>query len=70
MIPIPKPKFLERKVPGNYGEFNPGEFIPVGQSKDDYFEDIIDRQSHILSYAIDRVSYHLKFVVRNLNYFS
>ena len=64
MIPIPKPKLLERKIPGNYGEFNPGEFIPVGLSKDDYFNDIIHRQGHLLSYAIDRVSCHLNFVFR------
>ena len=43
MIPVPKPKFFERKV-------------PVGQSEDDYFDEIIARQSHVLRDAIDRVS--------------
>ena len=43
MIPVPKPKFFERKV-------------PVGQSEDDYYDEIIARQSHILQDAIDRVS--------------
>ena len=43
MIPIPKPKFFERKV-------------PAGQSEDDYFDEIIERQAHILRDAIDRVS--------------
>ena len=43
MIPIPKPKFFERKVPS-------------GQSADDYFDEITDRQTHILRDAINRVS--------------
>ena len=43
MIPIPKPKFFERKVPS-------------GQSEDDYFDEIIARQTHILRDAINRVS--------------
>ena len=43
MIPIPKPKFFQRKV-------------PAGQSEDDYFDDITARQAHILRDAIDRVS--------------
>ena len=43
MIPIPKPKFFERKVPS-------------GQSEDDYFDEITARQSHILRDAINRVS--------------
>ena len=51
MITIPKPKFFERKVPGNY------ELIPVGQSEDDYFDEIRHRQSHVLRDAIDRVSF-------------
>ena len=51
MIPIPKPKFSERKV-------------PVGQSEDEYFDEINERQTHILGAAIDRVSYNLKFFVR------
>ena len=62
MIPIPKPKFFERKV-------------PTGQSEDDYFDEIIARQTHILCDAIDRVSFiHLDnfsvrrffIVIRNL----
>ena len=44
MIPIPKPKFFERKV-------------PTGQSEDDYFDEIIARQAHILRDAVDRVSF-------------
>ena len=43
MIPIPKSKFFERKV-------------PIGQSEDDYFDEIVARQAHILRDAIDRVS--------------
>ena len=43
MIPIPKPKFFERKV-------------PAGQTKEEYFAEISFRQSHVLSEAIDRVS--------------
>ena len=44
MIPVPKPKFFERKV-------------PVGQSEDDYFDEITARQTHVLEDAIDRVSF-------------
>ena len=44
MIPVPKPKFFERKV-------------PVGQSKDDYFDEITARKTHVLEDAIDRVSF-------------
>ena len=51
MITIPKPKFFERKVPGNY------ELIPVGEPEEDYFDEIYFRQTHILSDAIDRVSF-------------
>ena len=43
MIPIPKPQFFERKV-------------PAGQSEDDYYNEIIERQTHVLRDAIDRVS--------------
>ena len=43
MIPIPKPKFFERK-------------IPDGQSKKDYLNEITNRQSHSLCDAINRVS--------------
>ena len=42
MIPLPKPKFFERKVPD-------------GQTEE-YFDEIIYRQSHVLRNAIDRVS--------------
>ena len=44
MIPVPKPKYFERKN-------------PVGQSEDDYFDEICARQAHILGDAIDRVSF-------------
>ena len=47
MITLPKPKFFERKV-------------PTGQSEDDYFDEISERQTHILEEAIDRVSFNLK----------
>jgi len=51
MVTIPKPKFFERKV-------------PAGQSEDDYFDEIVTRQAHILRDAIDRVSFLRK---RNAN---
>ena len=44
MIPIPKPKFFERKV-------------PTGQSMDDFMDEIFARQTHVLQDAIDRVSW-------------
>ena len=44
MIPIPKPKYFERK-------------IPAGQSKEDYIDEISERQAHVLENAIDRVSF-------------
>ena len=44
MLPIPKPKFFERKVPAS------------GLSEEDYFDEISARQTHILRDAIDRVS--------------
>ena len=44
MITLPKPKFAETNV-------------PIGQSKDDYRDKIIDKQSHALKDAIDRVSF-------------
>ena len=43
MIPLPKPKFFERKV-------------LAGQSEDEYVYAIINRQAHILRDAVDRVS--------------
>ena len=49
MVPVPKAKFFERKVPD-------------GQLEDDYFDEITFRQTHLLRNAIDRVSliYDLK----------
>ena len=44
MITLPKPKFAETNV-------------PIGQSKDDYRDEIIDMQTHVLNDAIDRVSF-------------
>ena len=44
MITFPKPKFAETSV-------------PIGQSKHDYKEEIIEMQSHVLNDAIDRVSF-------------
>ena len=44
MITLPKPKFAETNV-------------PIGKSKDDYKNEIIDKQTHVLSDAIDRVSF-------------
>ena len=44
MIPIPKPKFFDRK-------------IPASQTEDEYFIEITTRQTHILRDAIDRVSF-------------
>ena len=48
MIPVPKPKFFERKV-------------PAGQSRNNFFNEICARQSHILRDAIDRVSFFILF---------
>ena len=48
MIPIPKPKFFERK-------------IPDGQSKKDYLNEISNRQAHSLRDAINRVSCFSQF---------
>ena len=44
MINLPKPNFVETN-------------IPVGKSKEDYRNEIIDKQTHVLSDAIDRVSF-------------
>ena len=44
MITLPKPKFAETNV-------------PIGKSKDDYKNEIIEMQTHVLSDAIDRVSF-------------
>ena len=43
MVTIPKPRFAETNV-------------PIGISEDNYRDEIIDMQSHVLSDAIDRVS--------------
>ena len=43
MIALPKPKFAETNV-------------PIGISKEDYKDEIIDKQTHVLEDAIDRVS--------------
>ena len=43
MIPIPKAKFFEHKVPD-------------GQTEDEYFNEITYRQTHILRDGINRVS--------------
>ena len=44
MITLPKPKFAETNV-------------PIGKSKEDYRNEIIDKQTHVLNDAIDRVSF-------------
>ena len=44
MITLPKPKFAKSNV-------------PIGQSIDDYRDKIIDKQSHALKDAFDRVSF-------------
>ena len=49
MIAVPKPKFIDRKVPTN-------------QSANAYFDEICYRQTHILRDAIDRVSLNLKWL--------
>ena len=45
MITLPKPKFAETNV-------------PIGQSIDDYKDEIIVKQAHALKDAIDRVSFY------------
>ena len=44
MITLPKPKFARTNV-------------PIGKSEDDYKNEIIEMQTHVLSDAIDRVSF-------------
>ena len=44
MITLPKPKFAETNV-------------PIGISTDDYKDEIIEMQAHVLNDAIDRVSF-------------
>jgi len=43
MITLPKPKFSETNV-------------PIGKSNADYRDEIINKQTHVLNDAIDRVS--------------
>ena len=43
MITLPKPKYIETNV-------------PIGKSKEDYKDEIINKQTHVLNDAIDRVS--------------
>ena len=45
MITLPKPKFAETNV-------------PIGQSIDEYRDEIIDMETHALNDAIDRVSFY------------
>ena len=46
MLPIPKAKMFDRKV-------------PVGLARDDYEDKIIEKQTHILQAAFERVSFKL-----------
>ena len=58
MISLPKPKFAETNV-------------PIGISKDDYRNEIIDMQTHVLKDAIDRVSFReLIYVIGAYLFFS
>ena len=58
MISLPKPKFAETNV-------------PIGISKDKYRDQIIDMQAHVLSDAIDRVSFQeLIYVIGAYLFFS
>ena len=43
MLPIPKAKFFDRKVPS-------------GVNRQDFEDEIIEKQAHVLNCAIDRVS--------------
>ena len=43
MITLPKPKFAKTNV-------------PVGKSMEEYKDEIMDKQTHVLADAIDRVS--------------
>ena len=49
MITLPKPKFAETSV-------------PIGKSQDEYRDEIIDKQTHVLNDAIDRVSFFSKLI--------
>ena len=52
MITLPKPKFSETNV-------------PIGKSNDDYRDEIINKQTHVLNDAIDRVSF--REIITDLN---
>ena len=52
MITLPKPKFAETSV-------------PVGKSLDDYRDKIIEKQTHVLNDAIDRVSFWKIIINKN-----
>ena len=54
MITLPKPKFSETNV-------------PIGKSNDEYRDDIINKQTHVLNDAIDRVSFREIITDLNLN---
>ena len=49
MIPLPKPRFAEKKMPV---EISP-------EKKEEYYEKLIEKQSHDIENAIDRVSYFI-----------
>ena len=55
MIALPKPKFAETNV-------------PIGQSNDNYRDEIINKQTHVLNDAIDRVSFREIKTDLNLKY--
>ena len=46
MLPIPKAKMFDHKV-------------PIGMNRDDYEDYIVDKQSHILKAAFERVSINI-----------
>ena len=52
MITLPKPKFAETSV-------------PMGKSQDEYRDEIIEKQTHVLNDAIDRVSFWKIIISKN-----
>ena len=52
MLPIPKAKFFDRKVPS-------------GVNRDDFKDEIIEKQTHVLQSAISRVSSKVSPLVPN-----
>ena len=50
MITLPKPRFAETNVPAGLSP----------EEREEYYEDVIDRQTHVLRDAIDRVSQFLR----------